>query len=88
MISKHRQTDFKSFFDMRVSSIMGHLIEINIIYKEVLKMDTQQLYSYFLHLESQYTLEKVNNYAKLVHMLHPVKYEQDTCGAKRFGIFF
>jgi hypothetical protein len=50
-------------------------------------MDTQQLYNYFIQLESEYTLESVNNYAKMVHMLHPVKYEQDTLAATRFGAF-
>jgi len=69
-----------------VSSILDHLQEINAIYKVVLKMDTQQLYNYLLHLESQYTLESSCNYAKMVHMLHPVKYELDTRATTRFGV--
>jgi len=60
-----------------VSSILSHLTEMNIVYNNALKMDSQQLYAYFNNLAALYTMRDENNFAKIVHMLHPVKYAKD-----------
>jgi len=50
---------------------------MNIVYNNALKMDSQQLYAYFNNLAALYTMRDENNFAKIVHMLHPVKYAKD-----------
>jgi len=60
-----------------VSSILNYLTDINEVYNNSLKLNSQQLYAYFINLAAQYSIRDENNFAKIVHMLHPVKYAKD-----------
>ena len=67
-----------------VADVFNHVHELKHIYDETAPLNQLHLKNYFLNLEVQYLRHGSNNFAKMVHMLHPLKYQLDE--AKRFDL--
>lgn len=63
---------------MNSTLVLEHLRDMRKVYDEIQGLSSIQLYEYLLKQENDYIHSNANNYAKSVHMLHPLKYKADS----------
>ena len=62
---------------MNSTLVLEHLRDMMKVYDVVRGISSIQLYEYLLKQEDEYIHANTNNYAKSVHMLHPLKFKKD-----------
>jgi hypothetical protein len=60
------------------SDVLSHLSDMKKVYDHVNSLnDAKELHEYFVTLENDYIKKQEQNYARTVHMLHPLSYNND-----------
>ena len=63
--------------EVTVTSVRQHLRQMNLIFEETNSLTKFELYEYLLNVSDQYEKKNKQNFASVVHKLHPRKYTTD-----------